>query len=46
MRESERESESEREGVIIDSPGDWGLGGTTANLLGDEGRERVTSELH
>ncbi len=28
-----------------DSPGDWGLGGTTASLFGDDGRERVTSEL-
>lgn len=28
-----------------DSPGDWGLGGTTASLFGEDGRERVISEL-
>lgn len=28
-----------------DSPGDWGLGGTTASRFGEDGRERVISEL-
>lgn len=27
------------------SPGDWGLGGTTARRFGEDGRERASSEL-